>query len=101
VDLDIDLNKPHHEDGWTWNSGFQVAVRIDRSAKIWYAAMRIPLGAIDSRRPAEGTEFRLNLYRSQGPPSNHKSIAWQPTMNKTFHAPERFGILKLGPGPGK
>lgn len=22
VDLDIDLNKPHHEEGWRWNSGF-------------------------------------------------------------------------------
>ena len=21
IDLDIDLNKPHHEDGWKWNSG--------------------------------------------------------------------------------
>jgi hypothetical protein len=21
VDLDVDLNKPHDEDGWTWNSG--------------------------------------------------------------------------------
>ena len=28
VDLDIDLAKPHHEDGWTWNSGFVVAARI-------------------------------------------------------------------------
>ncbi len=22
IDLAIDLGKPHHEDGWTWNSGF-------------------------------------------------------------------------------
>ena len=21
IDLDVDLHKPHHEDGWTWNSG--------------------------------------------------------------------------------
>ena len=40
VDLDIDLAKPHHEDGWTWNSGFVVAARIDSAAKIWYGAMR-------------------------------------------------------------
>src|SRR5450432_300132 len=26
IDLDIDLHKPHHEEGWTWNSGFEVQV---------------------------------------------------------------------------
>jgi hypothetical protein len=97
IDLDIDLAKPHHENGWTWNSGFQVAARIDRSAKTWYAALCIPFSAIDSRPPKEGAEFRLNLYRSEGPPSNHIAIAWQPTMSDTFHAPEHFGLLKLDP----
>ncbi len=97
VDLDIDLTKPHHEDGWTWNSGFQVATQIDRAAKTWYAVMRIPFSALDSRPPREGAEFRINLYLSEGPPSNHIAIAWQPTMSKTFHAPEHFGLLKLGP----
>ena len=29
VDLDINLDTPHHEDGWIWNSGFTVAARID------------------------------------------------------------------------
>jgi len=95
VDLDIDRSKTRPEDGWTWNSGFQVSARIDGSAKIWYAAMRIPWAAIDSRPPSVGAEFRINLYRSQGPPTNHKAIAWQPTMNETFHVPERFGLLKL------
>src|SRR3954466_8248772 len=41
IDLDIDLALPHHEVGWTWNSGFKVAARIDPKAKIWYAVMRI------------------------------------------------------------
>ena len=37
MDLDIDLNKPHHEDGWKWNSGFQVSARIDEtgSCLVW------------------------------------------------------------------
>src|SRR5436305_15020855 len=25
IDLDIDLDKPHHEDGWNGNSGFEVS----------------------------------------------------------------------------
>src|SRR5437867_8394499 len=32
IDLDVDLHKPHHEDGWTWNSGFEVSARIDQRA---------------------------------------------------------------------
>jgi hypothetical protein len=95
VDLDIDLSLPHHEDGWIWNSGFQVAARIDRSAKIWYGAMRIPFSAIDQRGPETGNIFRANLFRSQGPPERQKSIAWKAPMRDTFHTPERFGQLEL------
>ena len=95
VDLDIDLTKPHHEDGWKWNSGFQVSTRIDRKAKIWYAAMRIPWVSVDQRPPADANTFRINLFRAQGPPSERKYISWQPTMNDSFHVPEHFGILTL------
>jgi Carbohydrate family 9 binding domain-like len=99
IDLDIDLTKPQHEDGWKWNSGFQVSTRLDRAAKTWYAALRIPFAAIDPRPPAEGNTFRINLFRAQGPPSQRKYIAWQATMSDSFHVPERFGILKLVSSP--
>jgi hypothetical protein len=95
IDLDIDLDKPHHEDGWTWNSGFQVAVRVDRESRIWYAAMRIPLKAVQDHAGNAGDTFRVNLFRSQGPPANRKEITWQPPMAGTFHTPARFGMLKL------
>jgi hypothetical protein len=96
VDLDIDLANPHHEDGWTWNSGFQVAARIDAAKKTWYGFMRIPYRAVDSRVARPGNELRINFYRSQGP--DHKTITWQPTGKPTFHAPESFGTLRLAPG---
>ncbi len=95
IDLDIDLAKPHHEEGWTWNSGFQVTARIDRKAKIWYGAMKIPWSALGEASPAAGKTFRVNFFRSQGPLATRKDIAWQPTMSETFHVPERFGLLKL------
>lgn len=95
TDLDIDLSKPHHEDGWTWNSGFVVAARIDSAAKIWYGAMRIPFSALASRPPAVGERFRINLFRSQGPPPHRIAVVWQPTMSETFHVPEKFGLLRL------
>ncbi len=95
IDLDINLENPHFEDGWTWNSGFQIAARIDRPSKIWYGAMRIPFQAIDSHVPRVGTIFRVNLFRAQGPPDDRKLLAWQPTGSETFHVPKRFGDLVL------
>src|SRR5205823_4186830 len=83
---DIDLSKPHHEEGWKWNSRFQVAARIDHRAHVWFAAMRIPFSALDQTPPTVGNKFRVNLFRSQGP--DHKLIVWQPTMSDTFHVPE-------------
>jgi hypothetical protein len=95
VDLDINLHSPHHEDGWTWNSQFQVLARIDDQKHVWYGAMRIPWPAIDTRPPKAGNTLRMNLFRSQGPRERSHEITWQPPMNKTFHVPERFGLLKL------
>jgi hypothetical protein len=95
VDLDINLHDLHHEDGWKWNSGFEVAAKIDSQKRIWYGAMRIPLQAIDSRPAAPGNTLRLNLFRGQGPPEHLHEITWQPPMSKSFHVPEKFGLLKL------
>ena len=95
IDLDVDLHKPHHEDGWTWNSGFEAAARIDQKQHVWYAAMRIPFSAIDARKPVPGNTLRLNLFRSQGPPAHQHEITWQAPRSKTFHVPERFGLIRL------
>jgi len=97
VDLDIDLDAPRHEDGWTWNSGFQVAARIDAPAKRWYAFMRIPYAAIDTRPAAAGNVLRINFFLSEGRPPNHKGLTWRPTGRATFHVPEAFGTLRLTP----
>jgi hypothetical protein len=95
IDLDVNLDLPNHEVGWTWNSGFQVAAWIDRKAKIWYGAMRIPFVALDQREPAAGNTFRANLFRTQGPPERKTSVAWKAPMSDSFHTPERFGKLEL------
>jgi hypothetical protein len=103
IDLNIDLDHPHHEDGWTWNSGFEVKARIDPAAKIWYGAMRIPFAAIrpDAKTggawaaAAAGEKFRVNFFRSQGPADDQRHMAWQPPMTESFHTPEKFGVLEL------
>jgi hypothetical protein len=93
VDLDVNLDSPDHEEGWIWNSGFEVAARIDPLQRIWHGSMRIPFSAIVSRPPYPGNELRVNYFRSHG--KGQTLIAWQPTMKPTFHVPEAFGTLLL------
>jgi hypothetical protein len=95
VDLDIDKSKEHIEDGWLWNSGFEVKARIDEAKKIWYGEMRIPIKSIDDRAPAAALEMRINFYRCQGADPHRKYLAWQPTHAATFHVPEAFGRMRL------
>jgi hypothetical protein len=95
IDLDIDLDTPHHEDGWVWNSGFRVSARIDAAAKTWYGFMGIPYSAVDGRPAAAGNLLRINFFRSQGARPNRKALAWRPPRQNTFHAPEAFGLLRL------
>jgi hypothetical protein len=95
VDLDINLDAPHHEDGWMWNSGFEASARIDHETKTWYGFMRIPYAAVDQRPARAGNTLRINLFRSQGAGPNHRLIVWQPTKRPSFHVPEVFGQLKL------
>ena len=95
IDLDINLHSEHHEDGWKWNSGFEHAARIDEGRHAWYVAMKIPFASLDVQAPAEGMKFRVNFYRTDGGGRDSKEIMWQAVRSKTFHAPERFGLLKL------
>lgn len=95
IDLDIDLHNPYHEEGWTWNSNFEVLAKVDQEKHIWYAAMKIPYSAVDTRPAAIGNTLRMNLFRSGGDKEHAYEVTWQPPMNKTFHTPERFGLLKL------
>ena len=95
VDLDIDLHKPHHEAGWRWNSGFAHAARVDEARHVWFAALRIPISSLTARPAGPGVTFRVNFYRTEGPPQNSKEIMWQPVMSDTFHVPEHFGLLRL------
>ena len=95
VDLEIDLDKPKPEGGWTWNSGFTVKARIDKAKKIWYGEMKIPLSSIDARPAKAGNEMRINLYRLAGANPSRTSTSWQPTGQRSHHVPESFGRLVL------
>jgi homoserine O-acetyltransferase/O-succinyltransferase len=95
IDLDINRDDPKAQQFMAWNSGFTVAARIDRDAKVWYGVMRIPWKSIDTRAPEPGRELRIGLYRIAGRDPNKKYYAWRPTGSKSFHVPKAFGTLRL------
>jgi hypothetical protein len=96
VDLDIDRTSPRGQ-GAKWNSGFQVKARIDSARRLWYGEMRIPFAAIESRPVRPGLELRAGFFRISGVEPQRGYLSWHTTDGRTFHVPERFGILRLGP----
>jgi hypothetical protein len=95
TDLAIDRDDPKGQEGERWNSGFAVTARIDANTKTWYAVMRIPFRAIDTREPKAGRELRLGLFRIAGREESRTRWVWQPSGQSTFHVPAAFGILRL------
>ncbi len=56
VDLDVNLDNPPHETGWVWESGCEVAARMDAGTENLVRFLRIPWLSIDSRPAAVGNE---------------------------------------------
>jgi len=99
IDLAIDLDKKSYDQ--SWRSGWQTSARIDKAAKVWYAAAKIPLHAVTNQPVRPGTTWRANLYRIEGlgeDPTRH-FMCWQPTcvVNRDpNHVPENFGVIVFG-----
>jgi hypothetical protein len=96
IDLAIDLDQKSYDQ--TWRSGWTTTARIDKKAKVWYAAARIPLAAVTKQRVKAGTMWRANLYRIEGLGADARRhfMCWQPTcvVNRDpNHVPENFGTL--------
>lgn len=90
--LDLKLVLPERD--FAWDSGFVTSVRVDDRARTWTARMSIPLRSLGESKPAPGTRWRINVYRCDY--ANDAFLAWRPTLGKTFHIPERFGVLEFG-----
>ncbi len=87
--LDLRLDLPQRD--FEWSSGFETETRVDETRKVWIGRMRIPLRSLSETAPTAGTRWRINLYRCDD--ANQAFLAWRPTLNKTFHVAERFGVL--------
>jgi hypothetical protein len=99
IDLEIDLTKtPFNDAGW--DSHFEHATKVDAEHRVWLMEMRVPVKSmkVDAIRP--GDEWRLNLYRADGPgdDTQRRFMCWSPLPagpNPSFHQPASFGIIKF------
>ena len=73
---------PRTQQGMAWNSGYLVQGRVDEVNKVWYGAMQIPFGAIDTRPPQVNRTLRIGLFRIAGVDPARKFYAWQPPGQK-------------------
>jgi len=91
----VDLRLKRPESDFAWSSGMEWQVRVDAGRKIWTCEVRIPLSSLNSTPPGLGTHWRANVYRID---RAHKVfLASNPTLNGSFHTPERFGWLDFEP----
>ena len=79
------------ERDFDWSSGFESAIKTNEQAHVWTAEVRIPLTKLSSNKPEPGTHWRINLYRCDR--AHNAFLAWNPTLQGSFHTPERFGTL--------
>jgi len=99
IDLEIDLSKKPMNDA-SWNSHFEHATKIDAGHKAWTAEMRIPVTSMNAGDIHAGDEWRINLYRCDGPgdDSQRRFLSWSPLPAGTggsFHQPAAFGIVRF------
>jgi alpha-galactosidase len=99
VDLEINLDRraAGKMSNAGWNSGFLHATRVDPASRRWYCEMRIPTGPMGVSRIRAGSEWRINFYRADGPGSDDRRrfLSWSPTLDGSFHKPERFGLIRF------
>ena len=89
--LDLKLDLPAKD--FEWTAGAESAVVIDEPAKVWRVEARIPLTALSEKLPQPGTRWKINLYRHDR--SEKGFLAFSPTLEGSFHAPDRFGWLEF------
>ncbi len=78
---------------FAWSSGFETAVRVNQRTKTWTCEMRIPLKAWEAAQPKVGTHWRINFFRCDY--ANKAYLTWNPSLQGSFHVPQRFGILEF------
>jgi hypothetical protein len=62
----------------------------------WTVEAIIPFADLGVETPRSGVEWRANFYRfNRGDPFGIEKQSWSPTLDRMFHQPSRFGVLKF------
>ncbi|HKT11937.1 MAG TPA: carbohydrate-binding family 9-like protein [Terriglobia bacterium] len=97
IDLEINKDQSPFNDA-NWDSHFDHATHIDAEHHIWTAEFRIPVSSMGAKEIFAGAEWRLNLFRCDGPGNDHERrfLSWSKiTEGPSFHVPTRFGIVQF------
>ncbi len=97
IDLEINKDQSPFNDA-NWDSHFDHATHVDPEQHLWTAEFRIPVASMGAKELFAGAEWRLNLFRCDGPGSDQQRrfLSWSPiTEGASFHAPTRFGIVQF------
>lgn len=95
LDLVLRRNRSGYKKDFAWDcEGLRADVQ--RTAAGWEVEMAIPFASIVAEAPKAGTEWRVNFTRIDRPQDRERELSsWAPTRLGTFHAPERFGVLRF------
>jgi hypothetical protein len=97
IDLEINKDQSPFNDA-NWDSNSDHATHIDPEKRIWTAEIRIPVAPMGAKEIFPGSEWRINLFRCDGPGQDHQRrfMSWSTIPEGgSFHVPTRFGIIQF------
>lgn len=95
LDLVLRRNRSGYKKDFGWDCD-GLRADVQRTAEGWSAELAIPFASLVAELPRSGSEWRVNFTRIDRPRDRERELsAWAPTRLATFHAPERFGVLRF------
>jgi Glycoside hydrolase 123, catalytic domain/Carbohydrate family 9 binding domain-like/Glycoside hydrolase 123 N-terminal domain len=97
IDLEINKDQSPFNDA-SWDSHYDHATRIDPEQHIWTCEFRIPVASMGAKEIFAGAEWRLNMFRCDGPGEDHQRrfMSWSTIPEGgSFHIPTRFGLVQF------
>jgi len=83
-------------DGYGFDSTWDGPCRVEagREENAWVVEMAVPWQTLEMEPPKSGTTLGLEIVRARIQGGREVS-QWAPTLNKSNHTPERFGVLVI------
>jgi len=95
LDLVLRRNRSGYKKDFAWDCE-GLRAEVQRTPAGWEVEIAIPFASIAAGAPQAGAEWRVNFTRIDRPRDRERELsAWAPTRLGTFHAPDRFGVLRF------